>query len=55
VDVCGAHLRTGREVRQGQWHLDVVRHQVQHACVKAAAGMRSNLYAKFSKLLINMV
>jgi hypothetical protein len=39
VDVCGADLRTGREVRERQWHVYVVRHQVQDTRIKAAHGV----------------
>jgi hypothetical protein len=39
VDVRGAHLRAGGEVRQRERHVDVVRHQVQHALVETAHRM----------------
>ena len=39
VDVGGADLRARGQVGQGQRHVDVVRHQVQHPLVEAAHGM----------------
>jgi hypothetical protein len=39
VDVRRAHLRAGGEVRQGQGHIDVVRHQLQDALVEPAHGV----------------
>jgi hypothetical protein len=39
VDVCCAHLVTGRQIGQGQGRINVLRHQGQHPGVKAAHGV----------------
>jgi hypothetical protein len=39
VDVGRAHLVARRQMGQGQWHVDVLCHQADHALVKAAHGV----------------
>ncbi|MDT4883800.1 hypothetical protein FQZ97_1198780 [compost metagenome] len=38
MDVGRTHLRARGEVGQAQWHVGIVRHQVQHPLVKTAQG-----------------
>jgi hypothetical protein len=39
VHVRGAHLRSRCQIRQGERHVDVVRHQAEHALVETAGGV----------------